>query len=67
MKLDHGQLHLLRLAAKDADDTGWANVSSVVWPLASALPDDLVLKVEAEDGGGKIYLTDAGKALVKYT
>lgn len=66
MKLDDGQKHLLRLALKDADADGWAKVSSIVWPLVSKLPDDLIEK-RPSDTGGHVRLTGRGKAVVLYS
>ena len=67
MKLSSAQLHVLRLARKEADGSGWTKVSRIVWPLVSALPADLVEKRPAEDGGGHIRLTDRGDAVVFYS
>lgn len=66
MKLDHGQLHLLKLAKRDADEAGWTKVSAPVWPLAAKLPDALVLKAPDEDGGGTVYVTQEGKTVLAW-
>ena len=67
MKLDSGRRHLLHLAMREADADGWAEVSSVLWPLLSSLPDDLVEKRSDEDGTGHIRLTASAKAILAYT
>jgi hypothetical protein len=66
MKLDAGQLHLMRLTQKDAQPDGWAKVSQAIWPFATKLPDDLVEKRPSGDAG-HIRLTEGGKAIVRYS
>lgn len=66
MKLDHGSMHLLRLAMKGAAEDGWAKVSAVVWPLIEKLPDDLLEKRPSDDGG-HVKLTDHGETVLFYS
>ena len=66
MKINSGQLHLLRLIEKDADGEGWAKVSKNVWPLTSSLPKDLVVLRETADGGF-VRLTDEGEVVLKWS
>lgn len=66
MKLNAGQMHLLRLTLRDGDAEGWAKVSKILWPLVLPLPDDLVEKRES-DNGGHIRLTAGGKAVAAYS
>lgn len=65
-KLDHGQLHLLRLIVHGANAEGWAPVSSTVWPLITAMPSDLV-ETRANATGGHARLTSDGDAVVRYS
>lgn len=58
-------LNLLRLANKEAGVDGWAKVSEIVWPLIADIPDDLLEKEKATDGG-RVRLTDRGKAIAMY-
>lgn len=67
MKLSDGQRHLLKLARKDANDEGWAKVSLQVWPKVLGVPDDLLEKERSDDGGGRVRLTHAAEAFLKYT
>lgn len=65
MKLNDGELHMLRLAAKGAGPDGWAKVSKLVWPMVQRLPGDLV--ETREDGSGfYVRLTEGGSAVVAY-
>ncbi len=66
MKLEPAQIHMMRLADKEAGSDGFAKVSKLVWPLAVALPDDLVEKRPSDDGG-HIRLTDGGKTVLLYS
>ncbi len=66
MKITSGQVHLMRLVLAEADADGWAEVSSQVWPVAKALPDDLVEKRVEPEGRGALRLTEGGRAVVKY-
>jgi hypothetical protein len=67
MKLDAGQKHLLRLTAKGASENGgWAPVSKLVWPLIAALPNDLIEKQPAAEGG-LARLTEAGETVLFYS
>lgn len=66
MKLDHGELHLLRLIEKGAAGDGWAPVSTVVWPLIAALPTDLV-ELLPSDNGGHARLTHDGEVVLLYS
>lgn len=65
MKIDHGDIRLLRLALKGAQSDGWAKVSKAVWPAIARLPDDLIEKRPTEEGG-HVRLTDRGDAIVTY-
>lgn len=65
MKLDGGELHLLRFIAKGVDTDGWAKVSQIIWPLYEKLPNDLVEK-RPSDNGGHMRLTENGKTLLRY-
>jgi hypothetical protein len=66
MKLNSGQLNLMRLTRRDGDGDGWARVSSVVWPAVGDLPDELVEKRPSDDGG-HIRLTEAGRVVLRYS
>jgi hypothetical protein len=66
MKLDHGTMHLLRLAAKDANADGWSKVSSVVWPVVQKVPDDLLEK-EFIEGNHYCRLTERGETVLYYS
>ena len=66
MKLDSGNLHLLRLAMREADADGWAKVSRILWPVVAKLPDDLVEK-RPEGDAGFIRLTSGGNAVANYS
>ena len=64
-KLDAGQKHMLRLVEKGANADGWAEVSSQVFPLAQAMPTELVtLEPVGDAGRGQIRLTQEGKNLL---
>lgn len=65
MKLDSGQKRLLRLINNDADENGWAKVSE---PLCSIIEETAVpslMTFEKLDIGGRIKLTEEGKAVLK--
>ena len=66
MKLDHKIMHLMRLVKHDADSSGWADVSSAVWPIIKDVPDELLEKVQNGDKG-KVRLTHDGELLLAYS
>jgi hypothetical protein len=66
MKLCSSALRLMRLALRDADADGWAKVSKLVYPLLSAVPDDLMERREDGDGG-YVRLTERGKIALAYS
>lgn len=64
-KLNDGQVHFLRLIAKEQNNPdGWAPVSKPVYPLVQAMPAELVELHPAEEGRGKARLTQAGQNLL---
>jgi hypothetical protein len=65
-KLDSGQIHFLRLIAREQQNPdGWAPVSKVVYPLVrETMPTELVEHHPTEDGRGRARLTDAGQNLL---
>lgn len=72
MKIPHEpltsqQMEVLRLVNRTGGDAkGWALCSDVVWPLTKQVPKEL-LERQTSIWGGMVRLTDAGKAVVKYT
>lgn len=68
MKLDHGQLHIMRLAQRGKSADGWARVSALVWPLLATVPKELVeLKQEPGDDGGFCKLTPEGETVLEWS
>ncbi len=65
--LDGNHKHLMRLIRKDRDATGWAKVSSVVWPFVQSLPKELVTLHDNGDGSGKARLTHDGETVLDWT
>lgn len=63
-KLNAGERHLLRLVKNGADAEGWANVSSVVWPLVAALPNALVETRIQADEQRQVRLTNDGQQIL---
>lgn len=64
-KLNGGELNLIRLAIKGAQEDGWAPVSAPVYPLVHKLPAELVeLQPVGNEGRGRIRLTRAGENLI---
>lgn len=64
-KLDEGTKRLLMLAIRDADWSGWANVSKVVWPAIAAVPDE-ILEKRPDANGGSVRITRVGEAVLRY-
>ena len=63
-KLDYGEKHILSLIARDRDQNGWAQVSSVLYPhLCKTLPTELVM-LEPVGDAGRVKLTQEGEAVV---
>ena len=67
-KLDYGQLHILRLAQRDAGEDGWSPVSKTLWPhISRNLPDELLEKEALDDGRGRVRLTHDGAVVLKWS
>jgi hypothetical protein len=62
-KLNSGEIHVLRLIAKQRTAGGWAKVSAAVFPLIEKMPRELVESWPTETGG-RARLTDDGDALL---
>jgi len=65
-KLNAGEQHLLRLISKGQNNQeGWATVSTPVYPLIKAMPQELVeLHSVGADGCGRARLTRAGENVI---
>lgn len=57
------KLALVKRSPKDAD--GWCKVSANVWPIVADMPPDLV-ELDNRGSGGRLRLTERGKAVVDY-
>jgi hypothetical protein len=67
-RLTYGQIHLMKLAQREAGPDGWAFVSARLWEHCCVIyPDELVEKRPAEDGSGHVRLTDAGTMVLKWS
>lgn len=63
-KLNSGELHLLRLIAKDAE-AGWTKCSDVVWKVVEPLPAELIdVRIEAD--AKFVRLTEKGRTVLEY-
>lgn len=61
-----GHRHLLRLVQRDAGSDGWKPVSSIVFPLMQAVPQDLLdLEQDAPGAGGRARLTEKARSLME--
>lgn len=58
--LNAGDKHLLKLILRDANEYGWATVSSAVLPLVKSLPGELV-----DIHQGFARLTEKGNSIVE--
>ena len=66
--LEPHERHILKLAARDADEHGWANVSKTTWPWVSKMPAKLVELQPSPDGnGGRVRITEAGHTVLEFT
>ena len=65
MKLEANQMALLRLVAKGADEFGWAKVNKKWIPFFEAMPRELVVLVESDEGW-KAQLTRDGAVVLKW-
>lgn len=67
MKLDHGQLHLLRLVASAPKNASWATISNPVWILFDQeIPAELY-ETKVEEKQRYIRLTEKGQTVVDYS
>lgn len=64
-KLDDVQRHSLRLARRDAGPGGFVKVSKAVWPWVMTVPAELMEHWPEQDGG-RVRLTERGKAVADY-
>jgi hypothetical protein len=64
-KLSHGELHLMRLLARDTNAEGWTTVSRQVWPLVVSIPDELRELKPIKDAGFA-RLTVAGYTVLQW-
>lgn len=63
-KLDGGQIHILRLIARDRKDDGWCSVSSTLYKtLSQNVPSELAT-FEPVGDAGRARLTDAGQGVI---
>ena len=63
-KLDHKQIHVLRLIHKGADEEGWAPIGDIVYKTIPAMiPKELAI-FEQTEAGGRARLTQEGSNLL---
>lgn len=61
-----GHRHLLRLVQRDSGSDGWTPVSSIVFPLMQAVPQDLLeLEQDAPGAGGRARLTEKAHSVME--
>jgi len=64
-KLNGGEIHLLKLIAKDSDAEGWTPVSKPVYALIDKLPKELVcIEPVGDEGRGHARLTERGQNII---
>jgi hypothetical protein len=64
-KLSHGEKHMLRLIARDANQEGWTEVSAAVMPHMESLPQELIdLEDDFPEKTGCVRLTQTGREIV---
>lgn len=69
MKLSKtGVINMMELTEKGMRENsgGAVGVSQVVWPLIAATPEELITRVQNEDGGGAARLTYEGVTVLKW-
>lgn len=59
-------MHFMRLCEKGRKEDGWTDVSEVVWPLISEVPNDLMDREKLETGG-RCKLTEEGEILLRWS
>jgi hypothetical protein len=66
ISIDSRQFLRLLLRSPDLGD-GWRRVSKMVWPLVEEFTEqDLIEKLESDEGGGNVRLSQKGQAVIEY-